>query len=146
MSNQDFSNNATRSLLTGGIAYAVTKYALGYESVPLNVYGMAVDSNIGFGLAAGLASLGGSTLTQYALSKMDNDSKKQYAESRFLQPAIVGGATYAFALAMGGVSNIPVTVGIGAGSELVSAYTQDSIMAMKQNDGDDASSSASSMV
>ena len=146
MSNQNFANNTSRSLLTGGIAYAVTKYALGYESVPLNVYGMTVDSNLGFGLAAGLGSLGGSTIAQYALSKMDNDTKKQYTESRILQPAIVGGATYAFALAMGGVSNVPVTIGIGAGSELVSAYTQDSIMAMKENDGDDASSSASSMV
>jgi len=132
MAEQTLTNNLMRGALTGAIAWGASKYALGYDSVPINVYGMVVDSNIGFGLAAGLGSVVGAEIAQYSLSKMEADGKKAFSESRIAQPVIVGASTYAFARFMGGAEILPV-VGLGAGSELLSAYAQDSYMSMNKN-------------
>lgn len=145
MSDQNFQNNAMRAVLTGAIAWGTSKYGLRYKSVPLDVYGMSVDSNIGFGLAAGLGSILGAEVTQYSLSKMEGDNKKAFTESRIAQPTIVGAATYAFARLMGGADVVPV-VGLGTGSELVSAYLQDSYKNMDKEKSSASDKSASAYV
>ena len=146
MSEQNFKNNAMRAALTGAIAWGVSKYGLGYESVPLDVYGMTVDSNIGFGLAAGLGSIVGAEISQYGISKMENDNKKAFTESRIAQPAIVGASTYAFARLMGGVPSALPVIGLGAGSELASAYAQDSYNNMNKEKNESSAQSASAYV
>jgi F0F1-type ATP synthase membrane subunit c/vacuolar-type H+-ATPase subunit K len=127
MTQPNFKNNLMKSALVGAVGYGVAKFGLGYSG-DIVVNGMTLDSNIGFGLATGIGSLGASTVSQYATSQLTQDKAKQMKENRFIQPALVGAITYASARAMGNVPNPLPVIGLGAGSEIVGSYAQDSFM------------------
>ena len=129
MSTQDFQNNAMRAVATGAVAYGVSRFVLGYGG-DITLYGMNVDSNLAFGIGAAGGSLVGSTVIQNVTSMLDDDKKKQFSENRFLQPVAVGASTYLLGTAfMGGGSPVPI-IALGAGSELIASYIQDSLQAM----------------
>jgi hypothetical protein len=120
-----FQKNGMRAVTTGVVAYGVSKL-LGYGG-DITLYNMAVDSNIAFGVGAGAGSLVGASVIQNVTSMISDDKQQAYTENRFLQPAVVGGSTLALAnLAMGGGPTMQIFA-IGAGSELVSGYIQDSL-------------------
>lgn len=129
MSTQDFQNNAMRAVATGAVAYGVSRFVLGYGG-DITLYGMNIDSNLAFGIGAAGGSLVGSTIIQNVTSMLDDDKKKQFSENRFLQPVAVGASTYLLgSLFMGGGDPAPI-IALGAGSELVASYIQDSLQAM----------------
>ena len=129
MSKVKVKDNFTRSILTGGLSYLGSKHLLGYEESEIDLFNMSINSNVAFGLSAMAGSFIGSNVLQYGLSTLDQKTETSYKESRFIQPLVVGFSTYGISRSFGDSSILPV-LGLGASSEVLSSYAQDSYMNM----------------
>ena len=138
MTDKNFINNTKKAAVTGVIAYAGAKFILGAGGDKIDVYGTMVDPNVAFGVAAGVGSLTAATASGYILPMVSPSNAAAYTEGKIMQPAAVGAATYLAARMMGEVPSeaIVKVVGLGAASEVASAYAIDALMG-DGTDGDD---------
>ena len=121
---ETFRNNLMRAVPAGVIAYGVSKYALGYTG-EVNVMGRLMDANSVFGIATMGGSLVGSTVVQSIANNSSQENKKSMRESRLIEPAVVGTSTYAVASYLSQIEKpLPVFM-IGAGSDVLASYLQD---------------------
>ena len=130
MTDKNFINNTKKAAVTGAIAYAGAKFILGAGGDKIDFYGTMVDPNMLLGVAAAAGSLTAATASGYILPMVSPSNAAAYTEGKILQPAAVGAATYLAARMVGNVpsSATALVVGLGAASEVGSAYAIDALM------------------
>ena len=108
------------------------------ETIP--VFGMEMSQAMGVGVVVGGASAVGSIAGKYILPMIQPDSDSLVAtESKLLNPALTGAATYGVAMMFGSVPAPMPLIALGAASEVAGSYAWGTVAPMilggKSDDG-----------
>jgi hypothetical protein len=127
-----------RSAIVGAVAgFATSVLFPSSETVPF--MGMELSQAVGVGVAVGGASAVGSIAGRNLLPLLPQSEAMATSESKLLNPALTGAATYAMArVFMGDVPNPVPLILMGAGSEVAGSYAFETIkpMMMAEKGGD----------
>lgn len=135
---------AMRSAIVGGVA-AVGVSVLFPSTQTVPIFGMELSQAVGVGVVVGGASAVGSVAGRYILPMIQPEAMAE-TESKLLNPALTGAATYAVAMMFGSVPAPMPLIALGAASEVAGAYAWATLspMLLGAGKGDDGFGMASS--
>lgn len=117
-----------RSAIVGGVAAAGVSFLFpSTETIP--VFGMELSQAVGVGVVVAGSSAVGSVAGRYILPMIQPDGLAQ-TESKILNPALTGAATYAVASMFGSVPAPFPLVALGAASEVAGSYVYETVSPM----------------